>query len=61
MLEAQNVHKWKPVIFSFFIFLLFVSRVIYDIIAVTIAVRNNRDIHSYGFGYSSMATDMVST
>ena len=56
VLEAQNVNKWKPVIFSF---LLFVSRAVYDIITVTIAVVNREEMHLYGFGSSWMATDMV--
>ena len=60
VLEAQNVNKWKPVIFSFVLFLLFVSRAIYDLITVTITVVNKEKMHSYGFGSSWMATDMVS-
>ena len=59
VLEAQNVHKCKPVIFSFFLFILFLSRVMYDLIAVTIIVVNDESMHSYGFGASWMATDMV--
>ena len=60
VLEAQNVNKWKPVIFSFVLFLLFVSRAIYDLITVTITVVNKENMHAYGFGSSWMATDMVS-
>ena len=59
VLEAQNVHKWKPVIFSFFLFILFASRVVYDLTAVIIIVVNDEEMHSYGFGSSWMATDMV--
>jgi hypothetical protein len=59
VLEAQNVNKWKPVIFSFVLFLLFVSRAIYDLITVTITVVNKENMHAYGFGSSWMATDMA--
>ena len=60
VLEAQNVNKWKPVIFSFVLFLLFVSHAIYDLITVTLTVVNKEKMHAYGFGSSWMATDMVS-
>lgn len=59
VLEAQNVNKWKPVIFSLVLVILFVSRVVYDIITVIITVVNDKDMHAYGFGSSWMATDMV--
>lgn len=59
VLEAQNVNKWKPVIFSCVLILLFASRAIYDLITVTITVVNNKEMHRYGFGSSWMSTDMV--
>ena len=59
VLEAHSVNKWKPVTFSLVLFLLFVSRAIYDLISVTITVVNKEEMHAYGFGSSWMATDMV--
>lgn len=59
VLEAQKVNKWKPIIFSCVLFLLFVSRAIYDIISVAMTVINKEKMHAYGFGSSWMATDMV--
>ena len=61
VLEAQTVNKWKPVIFSCILILLFVSRAIYDLISVTITVVNKEDMRAYGFGSSWMATDMVNS
>ena len=59
VLEAQGVNKLKPIVFSCVLFLLFVSRAIYDLITVTITVVNKEEMHAYGFGSSWMATDMV--
>ncbi|CAI8018833.1 Integral membrane protein GPR137B [Geodia barretti] len=59
VLEAHNLNKWKPVTFSCVLFLLFVSRAIYDLISVTITVVNKEEMHAYGFGSSWMATDMA--
>ncbi len=52
-LEAQNVHKCWPMLVSVSLVLLFLSRAIYNIIAVRLT-----DINVFGNGYT-FTTDMV--
>lgn len=53
VLETQGVHKCWPLLFSLSLILLFVSRALYDIIALCVA-----DVKSFGFGWT-FATDMA--
>jgi len=54
VLDAQRVHKCWPLLMSILLVILFLSRAIYNIIAVRMST-----IHVFGDG-STFATDMVS-
>ena len=54
VLEAQRVHKCWPLLMSVLLIGLFLSRAIYNIVAVRIS-----DISDFGDG-SAFTTDMVS-
>lgn len=54
VLEAQGVHKCWPMLVSVSLVLLFLSRAIYNIIAVRLS-----SVHVFGDG-STFTTDMVS-